>query len=901
MSALLGLNGSNAYKPIQYSGLNVSSSKMDTPIAIFWGMRRLATNAIWYNDFKKHPLSKGGKGGGKGGMYDYTAATITALCEGPIDLIQNVWSAASTTTTSTLAALNKTLFTGTASQAPWSFAVTNYPAQARAYPYTAYLADPQEDLGETASIPDNQYECQRLLTFAYTHTTSAGYINPTTLVQSGGVDCLITDCANDWLTSPQYGMGFVSGDIGDLTQLAAYNRAQGLFFSPTIDSQETGTNVLDRWAQISNSWIYWSGTQILFYPLADAPITGNGVTFTPANDVSYSLGPADFIGNDGEALIKVSRINPAAAYNHTRVDITDRILGYVSNPVEYKDQTLIDQFGIRDNPAVDGKDICDRAVGQVVVQLVGKRAAYIHNTYSFKTNYRFLRCLPGTILELTEPNIGFANLPVRVRTISEAEDETLDFICEEFPGTVATYGAFDPGLSNVATFPNANIDPGNVNTPCIIEPNSNFTGGQGQLLIAASGGANWAGAQIWLSFDLGANFVLCGSVTSAAAQGVLTGNLASHADPDTANTLAVDCTESLTTLPVVAHADADALRTLSCVCAQPTFTGGVYVMPTNFELLAWGTNTATGTCTNNLTYLRRAQYGSAAASHSTGDQFSVVDVLGTTGTTFVYDLPPQYIGKAIHIKLLSYNGLNPNDVQDISSVNEYVYTPTGAGFGTGSGGVPSTPTGLAASNPTPASVILTWNANPTTDNVTSYIPYRATGLSQPFGSASPLQPVQATYYNDTTVAPGGQYTYFLVAQNAVGNSSPTAGVNMTVSTISPNSAQATYSCFDISTKPTNKVIGRCPITVNCKLPSVAHGGFVEGQVDNAPSSDTLFPLYKDGSHVADAKWAAGSTSPALVNSADFALAAGDWLDIGTPANFNGMSGVFGLSIALVRT
>src|SRR5450631_492445 len=124
MASLLGLGGANAVHPIKYSHLNVSSSKMELPVPIFWGMRRLTTNAIWYNNFKKHSVTKGGKGGGKSGQYDYTAAVIVALCEGTVDSIQNIWAQASTTTTTTLSNLNMTFFNGTAAQTPWSYVTT---------------------------------------------------------------------------------------------------------------------------------------------------------------------------------------------------------------------------------------------------------------------------------------------------------------------------------------------------------------------------------------------------------------------------------------------------------------------------------------------------------------------------------------------------------------------------------------------------------------------------------------------------------------------------------------------------------------------------------------------------------------------------------------------------------
>ena len=106
--------------PINYVGLNVGSSQWNAPIPIFWGMRRLSQNAIWYGDFSSKPADGKGKGGSaKDQAQDYFAAVACGLSEGPIDSFQNIWAAGSTTTTTTLSGLNLTAFLGTSSQAPW--------------------------------------------------------------------------------------------------------------------------------------------------------------------------------------------------------------------------------------------------------------------------------------------------------------------------------------------------------------------------------------------------------------------------------------------------------------------------------------------------------------------------------------------------------------------------------------------------------------------------------------------------------------------------------------------------------------------------------------------------------------------------------------------------------------
>ncbi len=138
MSSLLGLGGNKAQKQVDYAGLNVSTSKRDMPIPIFWGQRAVSTNAMWYNDFQKHKQSAKGKGGGgKNGQYTYSAAVALALGEGVVDSIGIVWAAGSQTTTTTLAALGFTFYPGTASQAPEPWIVSHYPAEAESYAYTS--------------------------------------------------------------------------------------------------------------------------------------------------------------------------------------------------------------------------------------------------------------------------------------------------------------------------------------------------------------------------------------------------------------------------------------------------------------------------------------------------------------------------------------------------------------------------------------------------------------------------------------------------------------------------------------------------------------------------------------------------------------------------------------------
>ena len=809
MSGLIGGGSSPTNAPISYSGLNVSTSQWNMPLPLCWGTVRLSTNAFDYKNFQQHSQSAkgGGKGGGgKGsGQYTYSADVLLGLCEGPVDSIQNIWANGSTTTTTTLSALGMQFFNGTQSQSPWSYWASNY-SGALAYAQTAYLGAANLNLGDSATIPDNGFEIIRTNGFAYTRSsTVAGWINPATHAQASATDVLLSDCTADWLINPQYGTLMPAASIGSMTQWATYMRALGLFVSPLLNSQEKGTDVLNRWAQISNSWIYDSGVEIMFVPLGDQALTGNGVTFAPQNDVAYTLQLADLVCAKGEAPVKVTRKDAADCYNRTTVSITDRTLGYISNPIQWYDDNLIDLYGLRDNTSISADEIKDPAVGAIIAQLIGKRAAYIRNTYQFKPTPRFLLVVPGTVLSIP---LNYTGVSVRVRVTEVGEDENgqLTMSAEEFPGTVGTYiPAQAQAVAYTSTFPNTNAAPPAVNTPGIIEPPAAVTGGVAKIIVAASGSTNWGGCYVWLSFD-GLNYRNIGAITTPAVQGVLTAALPAFAgtNPDTVDTLAINTAQSGATPQPVTNSDAQMLRTLSLITAQPTSSGGILTVPGNGELLAFGAVAATGTNAANLTYLERGQYGTAPGSHNIGDQFTLIDLLGTSGSSVEFALPPAYIGQTLYFKLASFNQFG-NAVQPLSACAEYQYSPLGTGYGSGGSGLPSLPTGIfLAATPTGANVIA-WNANPAGDGVTQYTLLRCSGASPTYAAATIVYQGNSLSFTDTIITANSVYTYYLVASNAVGNSPPTAGVSLTATTGSSVSTGSTSTNVTGTIDGTNKV------------------------------------------------------------------------------------------------
>jgi len=649
-----GGKGSNT-QVTKYTGLNIQTSSQGLCIPIGWGRFRAGTNIIDAVNFIATPVKSGGKGGkggggGKGGAssYKYSTALILSLCEGPIQDVTTVWS---DQTTTTLAALNLTLFTGTAVQTPPAWMSSNFPSHAESYARTAYLFSSLYDLGSSPTVPQHNFEVDGYLSgsqnFAPSHLPDANF----------------ADIIQDFITNPQYGIDPNATYI-DATSWANYKnycQAQSLWASPYLNSQEQATSIITRWAQLSNSFIFWSGDQIKFVPLGDVNIIANTTTFLANVTPLFDLGPDDFVqATSSDEPLTVNRTDPTDGYNIVELDILSRPNSYNNTPIRAEDQVSLDLYGQLQSQIIQANEICDPGVANIMAELIKQRAVYIRNNYSFKLSYAYVLLEPGDLVTLTQDGIGLSRFPVRILTVEEDSDDILSLTAEEFPLGAGRAAAFTSQPSESTPPPEVLADPGNVNPPAIIEPSPVVTNGQPEVWIGLSGGPNWGGANVYISAD-NVNFGWIGVVNTPSQQGVLTAPLANHADPDNVNTLAIDTSESGAVVSTaVTAADADAFRTASLI---------------DGEIVSYGTVTLTGPDQYSLTGLRRGVYNTSPASHTSGVQWTRIDPT----VAFVYALPQQYVGIPLYFKFASFNQFG-HAQQDVATVPSYPYTPTGVAF-----------------------------------------------------------------------------------------------------------------------------------------------------------------------------------------------------------------------------
>lgn len=867
----------------QFTGLAVQTAVSSLPIPICWGKNRLAPNIIWQGEFESHKTTKkSGKGGSvKSESYTYSASYQLGLCWGVINDVTKVWVNQSVENDYT--ELGFELFTGTTPQAAWGHLAG---ADAFGYSGIAHLDVADYDLGDSNSFPQHSFEVE----FA---RFGEGY-NAAGLTD--GADP--ADIIDDFLGNSNYGVGFNTSVITNLfstinagttgdSAFQTYCRAIGFSMSPVLQSQEAARDTLLRWAQLCNTAIVWNGYELKFHPYGADDITNNGVTYLANFDSRYTLTDADFL-SEGDDPITFDRSEPSDAFNSFSLIIADKSNEYNDLPVSWRDQGLVDQFGLREEDNLDAKEITETAIANIMVGLLGQRRAYVRNTYNFVLGPEYSLLEPMDVVTCVDERLG--TFEVLLIEVNETEDSEFDCIAEEWNGSVSTSNPDNSGEPSTNTPINTQVSPGPVNPPIIFEPPRTLSGTP-QVWVAVSGGngttfnPNWGGAFVWLSTDN----VTYNNIGTAdlARMGILGSTLPTYGgvNPDTGNTLDVGLTMSGAELE-------DA--------ASPTdAANGVTVSYVDGELVSYEDVTLTSAYNYDITNLYRGLYGSTIGAHTAGTDFARLD-----DNIFKYELPVEYIGETIYLKFQSFNIFN-GALEDLSTVTPYPYTVTGAAFGTGTGGVPQTPANFAASA-SGLNVFMTWDPNVAEDNVVSYVIYRAAGPAGTFGSATIVGTVtgSATEYTDSSVDENTDYTYFLVAVNEAGASTETAGIDVTTNAIL--TGQSYGFAWQWPDPVADDIIASFDTPVAWEMPagladSQGTIGASNASAATAPSAQTDFDIQSPaGSSVGTMRFAASSLTATFIMASPTSVPIGQPVIIVAPANLNGMAGTLFGSIKGTR-
>jgi len=256
--------------------------------------------------------------------------------------------------------------------------------------------------------------------------------------------------------------------------------------------------------------------------------------------------------------------------------------------------------------------------------------------------------------------------------------------------------------------------------------------------------------------ESGDDYVCVGTITAPARLGELDSTFASHADPDTTDSLVVDLAENCAAWEAGTKTDADYGNTM-------TFVDGEII---SYSALTY-TNQSQITCG---TYIRRGQMGSAISSHSSGGL-----VLRLDSAIFKYTYPAIWRGQTLSFKFQSVNFAGYM-AQDLSTLTPVSFTLPGENIGSIDAG-----SGLVVPDANSSQYIGVWSSTVAyvVGNQVTYTP-----------AGAPLPNYYTCIVANTNEEPDTHTTYWQLAAN---NATPQSGVLNSLALTSPLTYASTSS------------------------------------------------------------------------------------------------------------
>ncbi|EZQ11631.1 phage tail protein [Acinetobacter sp. Ver3] len=622
------------------NSMRIQQSAYGLTQPLVYGKNRVAANMFWYGDFKSTAHTTTTKSGGKGGKtktknttYTYSASLMLGLCENKIKDIGIVWRDKEQIVTKTeggvqlkpIDQVGFELFDGDHNPV-WGYLASKHPDEAVHYPFLGYVACANYDLGGSAALSNHNFEVISDITFSETIHDA----NP-------------ADVIEDFITNPRYGAA-PSLNMADLSEFRTYCAATNLLISPALTEQREAFEIINEIVEAVNCAVVPSPDGLKIRSYGDSAVTGNGVTFTPNLEPVYHLTDDDFLGEDQP--VRVRRSRDTDAYNHCQIEYVNRFNQYNTETVEAKDQANIEMFGLRTQDPVKFDFFCEPKIARHAVQLLLQRKLYVRNEYEFELGWKYCRLEPMDIVTITDESLGLNQFPVRITRVEEDEEGVLSITAEEL--AVGSRSAVEYDLQSSNGYQGGNEEPGNVNAPAIFEPPLELTGGKNQIWVAASGGINWGGCNVWASLD-NTTYEMIGTIYGSARYGTLV----SAIDADDTSMQVQLNTSSQIFSGTLEDAEVDA--TLCKV-------GDEYINYVDATLDGSGLYTLSG--------MLRGRFDDAG-SHNAGESFVRLD-----RAIFEHDFNSNMVGKQIYLKFTSFNGLEQKE-ETLDEVTAYSYTING--------------------------------------------------------------------------------------------------------------------------------------------------------------------------------------------------------------------------------
>jgi Putative phage tail protein len=550
----------------------------------------------------------------------------------------------------------------------------NHPTEQTIYPDCSGVGFDRIDLGTGASYPQASFEAT-----GYLSLTADGDCNPADLLMGIALLGIYSNPAysgNTTFTTLQMlalslaALGLEDGIpiMAPLDDLRAFCEAYGIYVTGYFDQQRGANDWFNEICEIANAAVVASGFQVKIIPYCERSEAGNGVVYNAPSAAGpvYDFTDRDFL--DKKQPVKISIKRSVDQYNVQPV-------GYINRDNDYADAqtTGADQGGVyarmtqRAQPK-SYKTIFTPDVADKVAIVLAKKQSIQANEYAFEissTRYPFVEAMD--VVTLTDDRTGLKKLPVRITEANEGANHKISCKAEDF-----FYGLNAPqqitSASQQGTSVETDHQPGPVNPPPIFMNTPKLNGGnKGVFLTIGLSGASedWGGALVWVSLD-GTTYNQATTQVGRSVMGLTGADLPLHADPDTADDLPVDLTESLTTLDSYSAAYEDEFVSLC-------YIEGSAPGPIPYELIAYGQALLTGAnqytlkATGAGNKIRRGVYATPIADHPLSSKFLFM------GGPFVrLQVDPKWFGQTVHFKFTSFNSFG-KEVESLADVTDYPF------------------------------------------------------------------------------------------------------------------------------------------------------------------------------------------------------------------------------------
>lgn len=482
----------SAEVPDPAAGLSVQTSQYGQPVRYLRGQRKVPGNLLWYGNFQAHEEeAEGGKGGGDQVVgYTYTASLAWGLCivpEGETASLLRAWKGdeeLNLTGAGWKSTLNFAFYNG--SQSAPDPHLAQFVPRAPVWKRLCYIVLPNFNLGHSTFVESLTFEIRI----------------------GSDEDALPTRVTADILLDDLFGLGLDDSLFDDTSAVTtdAWCEANDLRISPAFERQVSVLDALSHVIAHHNGYIAYEDGKIHHRQLQREVSRG-------------TIRDHHMPRAEGELVLGVTSPGARETSNKVTVEYTKRAAEYVTGTAPVDDMVDIDRFGLRDATVkLDALTSYDRA-SKMALTLLRKSLAAPQG-YSLPFGPQMAGVRPGMVFDLTEPDLDLDRQPVRVTSVSEADDYQLGV---ELTDEVDVYDLFVTGADSSIPSPPPGLDadPGSVIRPMLAELPAYYSGAASLLAVAYSKSDQpaWAGAAVYRAYSAGGSFTKLASALGSPITG----------------------------------------------------------------------------------------------------------------------------------------------------------------------------------------------------------------------------------------------------------------------------------------------------------------------------------------------------------------------------------------------